>query len=448
MSQAKVIFDYKDIKINIPCLSNEKIRNIIERFTTIIQIDKNKTIFFYDGDKINEELNFNELANEEDRAKNQINIILFEINNIVRCPRCQENLFLKVEDTKINLYNSKNNKIEHLNINSSKNESYNNNKIEYENINDIKNEPQEQNIKKEIIKEKNIIKDRKSLWYKSINENENEMNDLNIYIGKFVANTYEIINKLKDLLNNIIIYNKRINLKNNDNNQDYEISSNKNDNEIIFKNEIIETVKETTNDNSNENKFKKMMKIYKILNLKINNNQNYNNYIIGEIVLTELQILKINYNYNNIRLIGSYEEYKRNNNIKDKKDEYLYENEKEIKDSCIIEINNKIIPFSYFYKFKDTGKYIIKYTFIKEIINPNYLFYNCYRLKELNLSHFKTQNAISMKGMFYNCCDLTSLDLTNFNTDNCKSLKDMFSGCYSLKKKGLVTDNKNILKAF
>ena len=189
-----------------------------------------------------------------------------------------------------------------------------------------------------------------------------------------------------------------------------------------------------------------MKKIYKILNLKINNNQNYNNYIIGEIVLTELQLH--NDYFKNIRLIGSYEEYKRNNNIKDKKDEYLYENEKEIKDSCIIEINNKIIPFSYFYKFKDTGKYIIKYTFIKEIINPNYLFYNCHRLKKLNLSHFKTQNAISMKGMFYNCCDLTSLDLTNFNTDNCKSLKDMFSGCYSLKKKGLVTDNKNILKAF
>ena len=114
MSQAKAIFEYKDIKINISCQSNEKMRNIIERFTGIVQIDKNKTIFFYDGDKINEELNFNELANEEDKLKNQINIILFEINNIVRCPRCQENLFLKVEDTKINLYNSKNNKIEYL----------------------------------------------------------------------------------------------------------------------------------------------------------------------------------------------------------------------------------------------------------------------------------------------------------------------------------------------
>ena len=85
MSQAKAIFEYKDIKINISCQSNEKMRNIIERFTGIVQIDKNKTIFFYDGDKINEELNFNELANEEDKLKNQINIILFEINNKIRC---------------------------------------------------------------------------------------------------------------------------------------------------------------------------------------------------------------------------------------------------------------------------------------------------------------------------------------------------------------------------
>ena len=41
-------------------------------------------------------------------------------------------------------------------------------------------------------------------------------------------------------------------------------------------------------------------------------------------------------------------------------DYYKYENEKEIKDSCEIEINNKKIEFTYFYEFEEEGKYFIK----------------------------------------------------------------------------------------
>ena len=49
-----------------------------------------------------------------------------------------------------------------------------------------------------------------------------------------------------------------------------------------------------------------------------------------------------------IRIINSYERYKRELEIKDKDE---YKNEKEIIDNCEIKINNKKIPFSYFYKF-------------------------------------------------------------------------------------------------
>ena len=34
-------------------------------------------------------------------------------------------------------------------------------------------------------------------------------------------------------------------------------------------------------------------------------------------------------------------------------------NEKEIKENCIIKINNKRIPFNYLYKFKEKGKFRI-----------------------------------------------------------------------------------------
>ena len=71
-----------------------------------------------------------------------------------------------------------------------------------------------------------------------------------------------------------------------------------------------------------------------------------------------------------IQIINSYEKYygfilKEENR-----------NEKEIKE-CIIEINNEKIFFSYKYKFKNEGKYTIKYTFNNLLTNCNYMFYEC-----------------------------------------------------------------------
>ena len=54
------------------------------------------------------------------------------------------------------------------------------------------------------------------------------------------------------------------------------------------------------------------------------------------------------------------------NFLDNEEDDYKYENEKEIKENCIIEINNKRIPFNYLYKFKEKGKFIIKCIFKKK----------------------------------------------------------------------------------
>ena len=72
------------------------------------------------------------------------------------------------------------------------------------------------------------------------------------------------------------------------------------------------------------------------------NYNNKNNYIIAE--------FEIKNDNENIRIINSYEQYNRERIFKkDYKKEY--ENEKEIKDNCEIYINDKLIIFSYFYKF-------------------------------------------------------------------------------------------------
>ena len=82
---------------------------------------------------------------------------------------------------------------------------------------------------------------------------------------------------------------------------------------------------------------------------KERNNITYN-YIIGELDIKE--------DNQNIRIINSYEQSNRENNL------YVYEkdneNEKEIKDNCEIRINNELIPFSYFHKFNKKGKYMSK----------------------------------------------------------------------------------------
>ena len=80
----------------------------------------------------------------------------------------------------------------------------------------------------------------------------------------------------------------------------------------------------------------------------IENIEENKNYILAEI--------NIKKDGEKIRIISTFEEYKRINKCDDKEDDYEYENEKEIKENCIIKINNKIIPF------KEKGKYRIEYS--------------------------------------------------------------------------------------
>ena len=68
--------------------------------------------------------------------------------------------------------------------------------------------------------------------------------------------------------------------------------------------------------------------------------------------------------------------------MNDHEDDYKYENKKEIKEKCEIKINDKLIPFNYFYKFNNKGKYEIKYIFKEKIIKADDMFYGCNYLKK------------------------------------------------------------------
>ena len=129
MSQGKVIFTYNEKQIVIPCVTNEKLNIICERFITKLQLDISKNYYFiYGGNIINKELNLEEQANDEDKKEKRINILVYEemktvINHNIKetrevlCPKYKENILIKIKDYIISMYNCKNNhKIENMSI--------------------------------------------------------------------------------------------------------------------------------------------------------------------------------------------------------------------------------------------------------------------------------------------------------------------------------------------
>ena len=141
--------------------------------------------------------------------------------------------------------------------------------------------------------------------------------------------------------------------------------------------------------------------------------------------------LNITFNNSKKRIINSFENIKRENPYLNCHNVETKENKKEIKD-CEIYINDKKIDFTYYYTFKNKGKYIIKYKFKKLLNSTNNMFSFCNSLSTLDLSNFNTQNVTNMQYMFYNCTSLSSLDLSNFNTQNVTNMEYMFYVCESL----------------
>ena len=169
------------------------------------------------------------------------------------------------------------------------------------------------------------------------------------------------------------------------------------------------------------------------------NNYNHDNYIIGEINITEEDIDK------KIQIINSYEELKRKGELKyfnyKDKDDWKRENEKEIKENCVIIINDQNIGFSYSHKFQEVGKYKIEYIFKNKLKKLNFMFYNCKSLTNLDFSNFNTEDIINMEYMFFQCKSLTNINFSNFNTENITNMEYMFYKCKSLSDLNLSTFN-------
>ena len=150
----------------------------------------------------------------------------------------------------------------------------------------------------------------------------------------------------------------------------------------------------------------------------------YTNVIIGHIKIDNNNLNK------DIRIINSYDEYKKSNN--DKEYDENIKNEKEIKDNIEIKINGEKINFSYFYKFTSKGNYRIEYSFKNNLTKTNFMFYECEEIINFDFSNFITKKITNMRNMFSRNKSLMDLDLSNWNTENVINMCGMFSGCINL----------------
>ena len=98
---------------------------------------------------------------------------------------------------------------------------------------------------------------------------------------------------------------------------------------------------------------------------------------------------------------------------------------------------DEIVPVStgyLFYKFsnlEDVQK-IENLNTIK-VNNMEFMFYECSKITNIDLSTFDTSNVTSMRSMFWGCSGITSLDLSGFNISNVTNMTNMFYGCTALE---------------
>ena len=73
---AQVVFNYNGNKTIIQCKLDEVMKDIIQRFIIKIQLKNEKAFFLYNGEVLNKDSSFEEVANELDKNRKQMNIIV------------------------------------------------------------------------------------------------------------------------------------------------------------------------------------------------------------------------------------------------------------------------------------------------------------------------------------------------------------------------------------
>ena len=76
---SSAIFDLDGKKITIQCKNDQTMKEICQNYGTKAQIDIEKHLFLYNGNQVNMDFSFEKQANNIDKKRNQINILVAEV---------------------------------------------------------------------------------------------------------------------------------------------------------------------------------------------------------------------------------------------------------------------------------------------------------------------------------------------------------------------------------
>lgn len=78
---SSAVFELNGTKITIQCTNNQIMKEIIQNFGSKAEINVANYIFMYNGTIVNKELSFENIANNVDKQRKQINILVYEIRD-------------------------------------------------------------------------------------------------------------------------------------------------------------------------------------------------------------------------------------------------------------------------------------------------------------------------------------------------------------------------------
>jgi len=103
-------------------------------------------------------------------------------------------------------------------------------------------------------------------------------------------------------------------------------------------------------------------------------------------------------------------------------------------------INNKEYKYQKYFKTAKEGKYSIVLKLNTNIKDCSFMFYNCHKIIEIDLSLLSSDKIVNADSMFSKC-NIKYLDLYSFNTNNVTSMRNLFADCWNLKKLDLLDFN-------
>ena len=169
---------------------------------------------------------------------------------------------------------------------------------------------------------------------------------------------------------------------------------------------------------------------YKLLNYKSKIENKKNSYFNDNEIKLTIKILEKDINKKIFFLDNTDSDYYYENGVKvsHHHDNLLELNE----DNTKLYINDKEQKYKKYFIPKKSGDYNIKIVLNILITNCVYMFSECKKIINIDLSLLNTKNVVNMKNMFYHCENLSKIDLSLLNTTNVSNMENMFTCCKNL----------------